>query len=225
MPVPAERFHVCGQVENGTISEEDFLFAGMGLDLNGDGDTADSFRLTKTKGVSYLGEAPLKIILSPYAFNGMDIYDYSGSAEGGRMTKLSPSGTPLLVYSLDEKNGTACVGIGTAAEPLVVGNEKNPCVRVEILKPTDSRNNLPAYQVTGAAKRITFTNEKLFEGSDSWNASAWAVLPVEITGRGETNFTVKLNSVAPPFAVRVTAYAAIDSGIALASKPAVKIQR
>ncbi|HSA16699.1 MAG TPA: hypothetical protein P5346_18310, partial [Spirochaetota bacterium] len=47
MPMPLEKFLICGQVVEGLVREDDFLYAGMSLDLNGDGDTADSFQIKK----------------------------------------------------------------------------------------------------------------------------------------------------------------------------------
>lgn len=225
VPMPLERYRVCGHIVEGTVREDDFLYAGISLDLNGDGDTADSFRLQKIRGVPYLGDAPVKTILSPYAYNGMSVYDYSGSVEA-RTTQLPPSGAPFFVYSLDEKNGTICAGTGTVAEKVSISLEKNPCVRVEVLKPAQNRNMTPGFSIEGAANRVKFSNEKLFEGyEDSWNAVVWIALPVAVSDKNESSFRIKIRSISPPFAVRATACASIDNGVALQSMPAVHIQQ
>ncbi|HOW82630.1 MAG TPA: hypothetical protein PK573_08730 [Spirochaetota bacterium] len=225
MPMPLEKFLICGQVVEGLVREDDFLYAGMSLDLNGDGDTADSFQIKKTRGVTYLGDAPVKTILSPYEFNGMSVYDYSGSLDA-RTTQIPPSGTPLFVYSLDEKNGTICAGTGAGAEKISISLEKNPCVRVEVLKPSQNRNLAPGFSIEGAANRIRFSNEKLFEGyEDSWNAVAWIALPVAAEDKRESSFRIKIKSISPPFAVRVIACVSIENGIALHTGPAIHIQQ
>ncbi|HSA16259.1 MAG TPA: hypothetical protein P5346_16075, partial [Spirochaetota bacterium] len=173
----------------------------------------------------YLGDAPVKTILSPYEFNGMSVYDYSGSLDA-RTTQIPPSGTPLFVYSLDEKNGTICAGTGAGAEKISISLEKNPCVRVEVLKPSQNRNLAPGFSIEGAANRIRFSNEKLFEGyEDSWNAVAWIALPVAAEDKRESSFRIKIKSISPPFAVRVIACVSIENGIALHTGPAIHIQQ
>ncbi|HOO73491.1 MAG TPA: hypothetical protein PK926_17150 [Spirochaetota bacterium] len=220
VPLPREQYKISGQIEDDSISETDFLFAGINYDLNNDGDTADSFTISKIRGVHYLEESPIKIIISPYKFNNLIVYDFFTSGKQERTTLVAPSALPLLVYEYDTKNNALTAGLGSKDVPLSFSMEHNPCVKVEVIKPLKSLNEKPAYRISGNACMLTCTNERLIEGyDDSWKSSVWAILPFALTGQNKNSFEVKIRAISPPFLVRVTAYFSIDQGITLASKP------
>ena len=222
--IPHVHYHATGYIENNCINETDFTYAGLNYDLNGDGDTADSYELSLVRGVYYLGKVPLKIITAPHQFNDMTILNYTGKDKELRTNRLSATARPFIVYWISKKDMTITTGLGTQEKPVTFIEADNPCIMVELLSPAKSIRKDPSFSISGITQYSTFTNERVFKGyGDSWTASVWGLLPLKAVSQGQSSHRIQVRGMEKPFGVRASVFMSMDKGVVLVSRPRIYI--
>ena len=223
--VPHVHYHATGYIENNCINETDFTYAGLNYDLNGDGDTADSYELSLVRRVYYLGKVPLKIITAPHQFNDMTVLNYTGKDREPRTNRLSETARPFIVYSVSKKDMTITTGLGTQEKPVTFIETDNPCIMVELLCPVKNTRKDPACSIAGITQYTSFTNEKIFKGyGDSWTASVWGFIPLKAVSQGQSSHRISVRGVEKPFGVRASVLLSMEKGVVVQSRPSIVIK-
>jgi len=220
--MPAEEILIHGIVEDSSIREQDFLFSQLNIDLNGDGDTLDSYPLTLKAGTYTLGKQHLQVVGYPYRYEGYTGFQYFNGASP-LTNRITPKGKEFIVYAVSTGDKKMIVGLNLKNNAVTLEQFPNPAVQIAILKNHEDISNEPGFSIAGSKNYTTFTNEKLLKDqADSWVAIVWAMLPVKLTESGKTEFQAEISRITPPFTVMAVFNISPEKNIRLRSIPIYK---
>jgi hypothetical protein len=214
VPLLDEEYVIYGPSEGNLLREEDILFSQKQVDLNGDGDVKDSFRLNRKPDGLYLEKQLMEPIVFPHRFAHLTGYQYSRGKDE-RICRLNPGGETFALYSLPDSQGNMVMAFGTKEHPLKILYLPNPHVQLMVIKARDDTAR-PGWSLAGHEKRVTFTNREILpEQGDRWAAAVWSALPLKISEEEKNDFSVIISGITPPFTVLARINMSFDRGIRL----------
>ncbi len=175
------------------VSEANAFGSGLKLDLNGDGDTDDSYPLSQEGDKQFLGQVEVQPFIRSVRTQD------TGQAE---VHRLAPEAPGFLVYQADEYNiiaGADHHGVKAQFREL-----PNPFYQVILIEPCEGPTGPPAMQLEGANHFTYGWEPRVFSDGHSWMRVQWIALPLgspqsfKITGEGHGFLVGRVNfSLAP----------------------------
>lgn len=175
------------------LKESNVFQTGLAIDLNGDGDTEDSFPVREEGERQYLGDLEVKPLTASAKTQR------TGQAA---VHRLAPEGPGFLVYQADGYNIIA----GADHHGVKAGFREfpNPFYQLILIEPCEEPSGPPAMTLEGADFFAYAWEPRVFSDGHSWMRIQWVALPVgekqtlKITGEGHGFLLGRVNfSLAP----------------------------
>lgn len=175
------------------LNEADVFGSGLKLDMNGDGDTDDSFGVRQEGSKKYLGEVQVRPFTESVSTQN------TGQAQ---VYTMASDGPGFLVYQADQYNIVA----GADHHGVKAGFREcpNPFYQVILIEPCEQPSGPPVMSLEGADSFAYAWEPAVFSDGHSWMRVQWLALPVgtpqsfRITGKGHGFLVGRVNfSVTP----------------------------
>jgi hypothetical protein len=221
--IPVEEMVISGNFTD-RINEKNFLFAGIDLDLNNDGDSDDTFSIYKKSGKVFIEKQEIQQLILPKLYKRLQGISYFDSRKQPKLNKIGKKGKTFIVYSVDLKNRKITAGIGSKTNPVAFREFPNPCIQIILFKSIDNLSSKPSYRITGSKNHFLFTNEKIFENqADEWVSAVWSVREIDIKKPLKKKYIFTLTGITPPFAVMVIGNLSLEKGLRIRTLPVVRV--
>ncbi len=222
--IPIEEKIITGTFTGDRIKERNFLFAGINLDLNHDGDLDDTFTVSEKKGSLYIDALKIEQLLYPKLYKRLQGLSYYNSRKEPKIYKIGKEGTPFVVYSMDPKRKSITMGTGKKEQPVTFREFPNPCLQIIVFKTALNLSHKPSYRITGHTNYFLLSNEKIFENQgDEWVSAVWAVKKIDINRTEQEKYIFTISGIDPPFAVVVYGNLSLEKGFRIRTLPAVRM--
>jgi hypothetical protein len=221
--IPVEDKVISGNFAD-KLNERNFLFAGIDLDLNNDGDSDDTFTIYKKSGRLFIEKQEIQQLILPKLYKRLQGISYYDRRKQPRLTKIGENGNTFIVYNANLKKRKITIGIGTKKKPVEFQEFPNPCLQIVVFKTIDNLSQKPSYRITGLKNHILFTNEKIFENqADEWISAVWGVKRIEIKNPLKKKYIFTLTGITPPFAVMMLGNLSLEKGFRIRTLPVIRV--
>lgn len=163
--VPTEGVLVTGMGRQ--LKESDVLGSGLRYDLNGDGDSDDTFELKREGERWFLGGLEVKPFMQK---------DYTQSTSLGQVYRLNDKGPGFIVYATRPRVVAGADHHGVKARFLQL---PNPFFQAVLLEPCDGPEGQPKLKLEGAQHLVYSYEPGLFPGTSGWMRVQWLARPVD----------------------------------------------
>ena len=189
VPIEGLFFSVKAPVE---IVETNLLGSGISLDLNGDGDTNDSFPLKRKQGRDFLGDLEVE------AFAEQSGLQNTGQ---GQVYKLGPKAPGILVYQTE---GRLTAGLAYRGNKATFREFEGPFLQIMLLESCKAPGDPTPLKMEGSERTI-WAYEAGVEGpKPTWHKVQWrhqsanAPLTFSVRGQGKGLLVLSINSSPSP---------------------------
>lgn len=224
VPIPVEEMIIEGEFTNYEIKERDFLFAGVDIDINGDKDLDDFYKIKFNYNKYYINKYKLKGSFAVKKNSNYNFYKYFNNKNESLINSYGENGKSFLIYRIDYNSKKMIVGLNKGEKPLEIKQFPNPNIQIILMKPVESINKKVNFSIGTGPNFYAFSNEKIIPGNDDlWNGIAWIVKKIKINKDKRQEFKISLNNISPPFAIYVVPNLAMVKGIRIRMNPGVRL--
>jgi hypothetical protein len=214
--LPFEKYILQGTIENGVLQEKDFLFSQLDIDLNGDKDVNDLFKVkVVNKKLTIDNKTILSLTRETANYNVMIPFDESGN---NNLNLITRSGLPFTLRYYSSSPAEIILGLNATGD-IEFKKFDNSLLLIEIVTPDQSTSeNL---LIDGLKPISGFTNEKDLTGGETlFRFSAVKNISIkEGTAKGD----IKISQISKPFLLRLTYYFSISGNLTLMNQKIIKV--
>ena len=188
VPFTTERFSLTVNPDGHEVRERDIFSTSLKLDLNGDGDTDDSFKVSCTKrGAMRIGRKVIKPIrrspnVSPWTAK------YPTAGELKRAQPWGGGGASILLYERCVKGQLTTLGLQPAGDRLAVHTMRGPTLQVMVAQVVATPGTAKQFELAEVTldglnpEPIAIHQAHSFErhgvGAGKWLGFQWLMLPL-----------------------------------------------
>ncbi len=222
--IPIEDKVVTGNFPDNRITERNFLFAGINLDMNNDGDFDDTFSISKKTGRWFIDKMEIRQLLLPKLYKRLQGISYYYGNKQAKVYKIGEKGNTFIIYTVNSRDKRITIGIGTKNRPIQLREFPNPCIQICVFKPIDNFSQKPSYTIADLKNYMTFTNEKIFDDQGGeWLSAIWAVKKFDTTKSLQKKHIFTITGISAPFAVIIYGNLSLEKGLRIRTQPMVRI--
>jgi hypothetical protein len=222
--IPVEDKIITGNFSDNRINERNFLYAGINLDMNNDGDIDDSFSIYEKSGRLYIDKQEREQLLLPKLYRGLQGVSYYDRRKQPKVYKIGENGNTFTIYKVNIKDKSIITGIGSKTRPVKFLEFPNPCIQIFVFKTVNNLSVKPSYSIAGLKNHISYTNESIFnDQGGEWLSAVWAVKEFDIEKAPPKKQIFTITGINPPFAVVINGNLSLEKGLRIRTQPVGKI--
>lgn len=215
---PEEFLIAEGSIKDGVISEKDFLSSERNYDLNGDGDTSDTFTVAAKGGNPVIAG---KAITPLYRkVNSVNLLLPLDEKLKEKSTRIGERGCSFTIHSFDRSSGKLIAGIGKGGEDVIFRKHPNSLLIIEIIR-DGSGGEAPGIMINSSRAAEGFTNETAISGTGEPLRRYSFITGAEISS-GRASGTVTFSNLSEPFTLRVKYCFAVSGRVIIISEKIIK---
>jgi len=214
--LPFEKYILQGPIINGVLTEKDFLFSQIDIDLNGDSDFNDSFKVKAEKNKLLIENRKISNLLKTTTYyNVLTPLDETGNYNVNRISK---SGIPFTLRFYSSINPEVILGLNIGDE-IEFRKFSNSLLFIEVISSDKSSGD--KLLIDGQKPFSGIINEKDLTGGENLYrfASVKNITINDSSAKGE----IKIKEIKKPFSVRITYYFAISENLILLNQKIIKV--
>lgn len=214
--LPFEKYILQGPIINGVLTEKDFLFSQIDIDLNGDSDFNDSFKVKAEKNKLLIENRKISNLLKTTTYyNVLTPLDETGNYNVNRISK---SGIPFTLRFYSSINPEVILGLNIGDE-IEFRKFSNSLLFIEVINSDKSSGDKLLIDEQKPFSGII--NEKDLTGGENLYrfASVKNITINDSSAKGE----IKIKEIKKPFSVRITYYFAISENLILLNQKIIKV--
>jgi len=147
-----------GMIFERTIKEKDFLYSERNIDLNGDGDTDDSFPVEyKSDYIIIKGVRANPLFIKTKSNYIMSPYDSSGRENS---TRITPEGDLFAIHTYEPLVGKIKIMLADSTQGKIFREFPNSLVIIEIIQ--NHPDETDSFTINNLKPDTNFTNERVF---------------------------------------------------------------
>ncbi len=155
---PCETSIIEGIIIDNRINEKDFLYSQRNIDINGDGDTEDSFPFSNSGGILKIAGKDVTPLFRKS--NGSLLLTPFDSSNNENIVRITSSGGPFIIYSFNPIIGRIKAGINNKNNEEIFKQFSNSLIIIEIIPNNEFEQQ--DIKINNVKADRGFTNERIF---------------------------------------------------------------
>ncbi len=204
--LPFEKYLLNGTIEHGTLKEKDFLFSQLDIDLNGNSDIFDSFKVILTGNKISIDGKQISPLIKTTA-NSQVLIPFNNSGDFN-INRVSKKGLPFTLRKISSDPLKITIGLNTNGD-LDFKKFSNSLLLIEII--TSDSNAEKNLLLDGQKPFSGFINDQnITQGEMAYRF--FIVKNVNIKEKTSSG-TIKIEKIQKPFTLRVSYFFAISENL------------
>lgn len=219
--IPDEAHIIEGIAENSRISERDFLFSRLNVDLNNNSSLEDTYTISVREGDIFLNDAKLNLLYTK-AGNREIFTSRTVSSQPG-INRTGAEGRPFTLHYYNRVSGEIKIGLAPENGDISFAELPNAQVVIEIISDTENTDSINTSIDDARIFRGT-TNEKIPDFAGDYHRprlSGARHIPLK-DGINTGTFTIR--NPDKPALIRVTVYFALTGRMCIFDRRTILIQ-
>lgn len=215
--LPFEKYILNGIIENGILKEKDFLFSQLDADLNGNGNSLDSFRIKPTGNMISINETQMTPLIKETANHHVLVpFNKTGEFNTNRISK---NGIPFTLRKISADPFEITLGLNIT-DSIDFKKLPNSQLLVEIITPdSDTEKNL---LIDGQKPFSGFINNR--ELTHGETMKKFSVVKTAEIKNNISSGRIKIERIQKPFIVLVSYYFAISENLIILKQKTVRVE-
>ncbi len=215
-----DTMEVSGDIHD-LISENNFLNAGIRVDIDGDELYTRSFKTSFKSGTLNIAGVSIKPSSTSYNYDGYNVIKYAGRDYG--IHRLSEAGKPFILkfYNSSTAKGTFLFPAQwTSNNEVSFLKQYGVNMQVSVIRQVHQLKTKPTEVFTGYENFHTLSNEKYLESqTDDFISRTSVLLPLSDNPEKNKVITLALKNISKPYMLLINVLIPQGSGIVLSSTP------